>query len=233
MRCPQSSEPLEPSRKVQRLGSIVRAGQGEPGRFNQAVGQNPPLSQIPDTCCTGVCVAQLFREADARQIGMQSPSENPSTRGRDGEQEKRGAFRYRCRFDIWKCGEERGLEWKELGPQAALRKPQVVDAELQGGGTSSESPKGIETPQFQNIPCCTHEPGAPGHSAPKSPELTLLQLTGSSLWGCMLPSFPAPEALKRHTRGPISNHISLSINACCWKWRCMITLGEFDQLAWE
>lgn len=55
-------------------------------------------------------------------------------------------------------------EWKELGLQAALRTPRVVDAELQAGGASSESPKGIETPQFLNISCCTHRPGAPGHS---------------------------------------------------------------------
>lgn len=36
------SEPLEPSRKAWRLGSIVRSGQGEPGRFNRALGQDPP-----------------------------------------------------------------------------------------------------------------------------------------------------------------------------------------------
>lgn len=115
MRCSESSEPLEPSRKAWRLGSIVRSGQGEPGRFNRALGQDPPLGQVPGTCCTGVCVAQLFWEADARQIGMQSPSENPSTGGRDGEQERGGAVRYRCRFDIWTCGEEKGLEGMTRG----------------------------------------------------------------------------------------------------------------------
>lgn len=56
----------------------MRSGQGEPGRFNRALGQDPALGQVPGTCCTGVCVAQLFWEADARQIGMQTPSENPA-----------------------------------------------------------------------------------------------------------------------------------------------------------
>lgn len=123
----------------------------------------------------------------------------------------------------------RGRVWKELGPQAALRKSQVVDAELQVEGLHQRAPREYKHSSSRTFPAVRTSQERLGTAL--SPESTLLQLTGSRLWGRMLPSFPAPEALKRHTQGPILNHIPLSINACCWKRRCMITLGESDQRA--
>lgn len=52
----------------------MKAGHGEPSCFSGALGQGSPLGRVSGICLTGVCVAQLFREAAPRQNGMQSPS---------------------------------------------------------------------------------------------------------------------------------------------------------------
>lgn len=71
--------------------------------------------------------------------------------------------------------------------------------------------------------CCPQGSAVPGHSTG-----LCINTAEGGLWGCVLPSFLASEALKRHTQGHIADHIPFSIND--WEERCIITVGEFTNV---
>lgn len=98
-------------------------------------------------------------------------------------------------------GEEMAREErKELGTQGSMEELHL------------RAPRG-QTAQFKNTPCCTHGPGAPGHSTASCANTATVD-EGRPL-GLHVTFFSVPEALKRHTQGHMSNKTPFSIDTCC------------------
>lgn len=113
----------------------------------------------------------------------------------------------RERSDIWNQGEgkkKRGREGNgesgnNVGPQdSSVRKSQAADAECQARGASSESPVGTEAAPSRTCPAVLMGQRCLGTA--QAYTSTLLKLIRGGLRGCVLPSFLAPEAPKRHTK---------------------------------
>lgn len=114
--------------------------------------------------------AQEAGVASSGRVGLILELEKRKRRGRDGKKRE------------WKQRVTTG----SVESQAAVQSPRV-------GELHQRAPWGTETGQFQNLPCCPHGSGLPGHSTGSCSTL----LIRGGLRGCVLP-FLAPEALKRH-----------------------------------